>query len=339
MVHLLNFLDSRERQGQGLGNLVQLKWPPACKHGLQSLGQALAASQSKCNKVSVPAMDQGAALSLVSSPVPRLSIFAQNLTSLILQFATADRDGLSQLSPHFQRFLSRLSNVEAIHIGFPMAQPLDVRLEDIFHGIRWPKLKALGIQAWRLGPNEIIDIARRHKRTLHGLRLREVLLKEGFWSDILNMLRSEMEALDWVSLRRIDYASHFDNVQEGQGFEIGDEDLDPDHQAFGAMTIDDSSSSDGNDAIGGEQESEASTVGGDDVGSVTDSNASNDGSDHNPVADQLDLPVPLTPVAVQVPRQHIHNISLEELGDDGIAVTGRQKTKAWELWVTNRRTH
>lgn len=335
MSNLLKFLESRQRQGEGLDNLVQLKWEPACKHGLHSLGHALANSQSKCNKVSIPAMDQAAALALCSSPVPKLSVFAANLTSLILQFVTADLEGLSRLSPFLRDFFTQTMNLEAIHIGFPMMQPLNIRLEDVFHGTKWPKLKALGIQAWRLGPDEIIDIARRHRRTLRGIRLREVLLTDGRWSDVLQMLRSEMGVLEWISLRRIDYASHFDNLQAGQGFEIGDELDDADNQAFGMVRINDSSSDEDDDAGSGESEADAEvSLGiGEDVGSDDDSRASNQGSDHNPAADQLDLPVPSGATAARLQRS---STSANELGDDGIAVAGRQTTRAWEAWVTCR---
>lgn len=333
LVHLLNFLECRERQGEGLGHLVQLKWAPACKHGLHSLSQALAVSASKCNKVSIPAMDQDSALVLCSNPNPPLSAFAQNLTSLILQFVTADVRRLSELAPYFRRFLSKTMNLEAIHIGFPMAQPLDLRLEDVFHDIEWPKLRALGIQAWRLSPEEIIEIARRHRNTLRGLRLREVLLKEGRWADVLQMLRCELGALAWVSLRRIDYANHFDNLQAGQGFEVGDEDDEPDHQAFGMMNIDASSSDDDSDGASETHANEEdSPGGGEGPGSDEDSGMSSGGSDHNPVADQLDLPVPSA--AAGSPPSERSSMPVNELGDDGIAVAGRQTTKAWELWVT-----
>lgn len=335
MVHLLNLLESRQVQGEDLGHLVQLKWAPACKHGLYNLGQALATSQSKCNKISIPAMDQQAALTLCSSRVPPLSAFAHNLTSLILQFATADIENMLQLAPYFGRFLSETTNLEAIHIGFPMSQPLDVRLEDVFHGIKWSKLRALGIQAWRLAPQEIIDIARRHRKSLRGLRLREVLVKEGRWSDILQMLRDEMEVLEWVSLRRIDYASHFDNVQAGQGFEIGDEDDEPDHQAFGMMNIDASSSDEENAEESDDQgDDEMAPDAGEGEDSGNNSGVSNEGSDHNPVADQLDLPVSSDPTAARPLEPS--SASANELGDNGVAVAGRQTTKAWEAWVTAR---
>ena len=282
-------------------------------------------------------MDQEAALLLCSNPIPHLSTFSHNLTSLILQFATADVQMLSQLAPYFRTFLSETMNLEAIHIGFPMVQPLDIRLEDVFHGIKWPKLRALGIQAWRLGQEEIIDIAQRHQNSLRGFRLREVLLKEGRWSEVLHLLRSEMVVLDWVSLRRIDYAGHFDDVQAGRGFEIGDEDDDddPDHGAFGRMHID-ASSSDEDDEEAGEHEAEDEVSLGtiDDLGSDNESSVSNGESDHNPVADQLDLPISSDDAAAR-PLEDL-SASTNELGDDGIAVAGRQRTKAWKAWVTAR---
>ena len=338
--NLTELLKAQQRRGVILDHLLQLKWEPACKQGLKALGQALENSRSKCNKISIPAMDQEAASALCFTPPPKLSNFAHNLISLILQFATADVERLTELSPYFKEFFTQAKSLEAVHVGFPPAQRLDLRLDVVFHGITWPRLRALGLQAWCLTPEELSDFVRRHRKTLRGLRLRDSLLKDGRWSDVLQMLRKEMEALDWVSLRRIDYASHFETVQAAGGFEIhddddddgdeDDEDQDPDHEDFGMLLIDANS----DDEIDEGDEFEPADEGGEgpseDIESEADSNASQEGSDHNPEADQLDLPT-LPETAVRSTRRS--SMAADELGDDGRAVAGRKVTKAWEAWV------
>jgi hypothetical protein len=213
--------------------------------------------------------------------------------------------------------------MEAVHLGFPSRLPLDLALEDIFHNVHWEKLRAFGIQAWRLDSREIIDFARRHRRTLRGLRLRDVLLKEGsMWKDVLSMLRDEIDNLEWVSLRRIDYSSAFDekwatsaDVSDVHSFpnsDSEDDDLfDPyDHN----ITADDESS----------------------IGDESDGLSSHN-DDDGPRANQIELSPDTAVSAMSYLSQweSLASLSAEELGDNGSNVEYRQR-KFWEHWVISK---
>jgi hypothetical protein len=34
-------------------------------------------------------------------------------------------------------------NIEAVHIGFPSYRPLTLRLEELFHNVKWEKLQGM----------------------------------------------------------------------------------------------------------------------------------------------------------------------------------------------------
>jgi hypothetical protein len=147
------------------------------------------------------------------------------LTSLDINFhAHVDiTTTMSDLSPVFHRFFTEAKNLVAIHIGFPAKTPLNLNLEAIFHGIRWKTLRTLSLQGWRLDADEIITLARRHLHQLREFRLYAVYLRGGSrWSDVLCMLRAEMERLTRLDLREIDYAMNFDALAIDSGVEIFD---------------------------------------------------------------------------------------------------------------------
>ncbi|KAK1028887.1 hypothetical protein LTS16_020191 [Friedmanniomyces endolithicus] len=128
---------------------------------------------------------------------------------------------MSELSDLFRTVFSTAVNMQAVHVGFPSHRPLTLRLKDVFHNVTWEKLVAFGVQGWKLDAEEIIDLALRHRERLKGLRLRDVLLKDGSaWKDVLSVLRDSMYRLEWVSLRRIGYARHFDEVWLAAGAEV-----------------------------------------------------------------------------------------------------------------------
>ncbi|KAI9832241.1 MAG: hypothetical protein M1838_005675, partial [Thelocarpon superellum] len=192
---------------------VELKWMPACVHGTRTICEALLEAQSPFTRFSGPMMNPQSVLILQDNPVEKVSSLASRLTCLELHFDEGfDLDRrMRQLSPLLRTVFHAATGMLAVHIGFPSRTPLALALEDIFHDVRWERLRAFGIQAWRLDAEEIIALARRHRRTLRGLRLRDILLKgSSRWKTVLGMLRDEMEQLDWVSLRRIGYARTFD---------------------------------------------------------------------------------------------------------------------------------
>ena len=255
--------------------------------------------------------------------VPRnILSHASRLTCLELHFDGPDLlDRMLDLSGAFKKVFLAAQNLSALHVGFPSRTPLDLRFQQIFHNIHWQKLRAFGVQAWRLSDDEIIHLARRHKQTLKGLRLRDVQLKIGSrWKDVLSMLRTEMEELDWVSLRRIDYEDHFDEIWSGS-VEVPDEppggDSDSDDEVDFRGHISDIDS-----------EHESSELNSDE--------ASVANSDHGPIADEIAL-APDTPSSLPFCTCTSSSClaTAEDLGDNGTFVTYQQR-KMWEKWVVGR---
>ena len=315
--HLLDLL--HETEGSD-GPLMELKWTPACVHATKTVGEALMFTGSPFSRFSGPMMNTQAALAIRRSIPQTVSFLASRLTCLELHFD----DGLNlnetirELSDLFKMFFSAARNMQALHIGFPSRLPIDLGLEEIFHNVHWERLRAFGIQAWRLDASEIINLARRHRRTLRGLRLRDVQLKEGsMWKDVLAMLRAEMEQLDWVSLRRVDYSKHFDELWAGT-MEVVD---DPPAGA--------SDSDDEDDFLPRFNVSDGE-IDSDDEDSDDHSDAD---TDHGPEANELAL----SPISLPfcTCSRSSYPTSADDLGDNGTFVLYHQR-KMWERWVVGR---
>lgn len=299
--------------------VVDLRWSPACYHATKTIAEALMSTRSSVNKFSGPMMSPQSMLAVQRNIPQTFSSLASGLTCLELHFedGTDLNTRIQELSSLFRAVFSAAKSLQAVHIGFPSRTPLDVNLEDIFHDIKWDKLRAFGIQACRLEAKEIIWLARRHSKTLRGLRLRDVLLKEdSMWKDVLHVLRTEMEQLDWVSLRRIDYSNHFDDFWEGS-MEV------PDDIAFG------SSDSDEEDNLTTHLSDADSDTDGDD----DSDGSSNADTDHGPEANELALS-PDTPASLPfcTCSNGSHAVTADDLGDNGHSVTYPQR-KMWEKWV------
>ncbi|EEH07088.1 F-box domain-containing protein [Histoplasma capsulatum G186AR] len=319
---LLQFI---ERHDNPLDPLVSLDWKPACAHAVRTLAIALLESQPPINRFSGPQINPQAALTLKRAPINMVSALAVKLTCLEIHFDAIRyvNAEMRELSEVFHTLFMAAKNMEAVHIGFPSRIPLDLRLEDIFHNVYWEKLRAFGIQAWRLDSEEIIEFARRHRRTLRGLRLRDVLLKEGsMWKDVLSMLREEMENLEWVSLRRIDYSNAFDekwatsaDISDIQSFPNSDSE---DDDLFDRYDAADNANNDDYESIGDESDGMSSHNG-----------------DNGPRAHQIELS-PDTATSLISPFAQwttpLTSISVDELEDNGVNVEYRQR-KLWEEWV------
>lgn len=330
-----------ERHDNPIEPLVVLDWKLACVHALQTVGAALLESGSPVNRFSGPQMNAQAAHSLKQVPRTLVSELAVKLTCLEINFdATRHVNAeMRELSDVFHTLFSSARNMEAVHLGFPSRLPLDIRLEDVFHNVHWERLRAFGIQAWRLDADEIINFARRHRRTLRGLRLRDVLLKEGsMWKDVLAILHDEMDTLDWVSLRRIDYSNAFDekwaasaDISDIQSFPNSDtesEDLFDAHDGEQSDDDDDDHDDDDDDADDSS------------IGSESDGLSSHN-ADHGPRANQIAL-LPDTTVSAsslsspfRYRCESLAAATAEDLEDDGTNVEYRQR-KIWEEWVVSR---
>lgn len=322
-------LDYLRRNREFADPFVQLEWAAACEHATKTLGVALLKSTSPASRFSGPMMDAQSALALREGPQPSVSFLASRITCLELHFDDPVNldEKMRRLSNAFGAIFNAANNMQAVHIGFPARSPLSIPLEDIFHDVRWERLRAFGIQGWRLNADEIIALARRHRQTLRGLRLRDVLLKDGSkWQDILQMLRNEMERLDWVSLRRAGYAAHFDYHVAGRveiEHELPPSDSDDEDEWEAAQPHHEETSSEEE-----ETEEENSLDDDSDVESIN--------TDHGPGANDLSLD-PDTPLTATYCTCGQHGFSNDpsDLGDNGRQVSYEQR-KMWEQWVIGR---
>ena len=316
------------RQNQNRAPLVDLRWPPACSHSTKTVCKALLDSRSPCSRFSSPMLSPQSAEALAAHPPKSLRTLVQRITSLELHFDDGtDLDNrMTDLSGLFRTIFTAAENMQAVHVGFPSYRPLTLPLETVFHHIRWERLHAFGIQAWKLDAEEVIGLVRRHRDRLKGLRLRDVLLKEGSsWKDILQVLHDEMPRLDWVSLRRIGYAKHFEEQSATSGIEIDDlpgggSESDDESDDFAEAR----SQNEGDDGISEAGSTEASDAQADDTG---------DEDDNGPHAHELGFPqlsLDPKPGCTCGGRGNV-----EELGDNGVYVSNTQR-KMWEKWCTLR---
>ena len=351
------------RQHANVTHLVELKWAPACSHSTRTIGAALLATHSPCNRFSSPMLSPQSAIVLAEHRPRSFSTLAEQFTCLELHFddSTIDLDSkMRELSDLFKTVFQTAKNMQAVHVGFPSHRPLNLGLEEVFHYVHWRNLLAFGIQGWRLHSSEIIALAQRHWDKLKGLRLRDVLLKEGSsWKDVLSFLRDGMPRLDWVSLRRIGYAKTFDEMYAASGAEV------PDDPPGGASESDDeggwdAQAADADGEADGDSELDEDGAPGPANGyptlhhpltqtnyfsenesdEITDSEEEPDSDDeHGPAANEMDFPVMSPDTPSSVPWCNCSGQSYpespEDLGDNGISVTNVQR-KAWEKWVVRR---
>lgn len=329
---LLSYIGQHEDSRQ----FLDLEWAPACWHGSRTIGTALLHSNVPWSRFSSPMLSPQSAEFLASHPPRSISTLAARLTCLTLHFddGTDLDQKMSELSGLFRTVFMTAENMQAVHVGFPSHRPLNLRLEDVFHNVKWEKLVAFGVQGWKLDGQEIIDLALRHRDRLKGLRLRDVLLKDGsMWKDVLGTLRDSMYRLDWVSLRRIGYAQHFDDLWLGAGAEVPD---DPPPGESDSET----STSEHDPIVGPSTIHQAAATGSlSSEDPLSDSEESSD-DENGPEADGMEFPPlesPDTPASAPwcncSGRGHLD--SAEDLGDDGYTVSNT-KRKAWEKWVTRR---
>jgi hypothetical protein len=324
------------RDHRDVNQLVELSWAPACSRSTETVVQALLAANSKCTRFSSPMITPSSARALVPKPLSHSGALAERLTCLELHFDDGGMDldaKMRELSNVFRHVFNAAKNMTAVHVGFPTHRPLQLGLEELFHHVKWERLVAFGIQSWKLDADEIIALAERHRFSLKGLRLRDVLLREGsMWKDVLAYLADNMVKLHWASLRRIGYAKSFDE-QFAMGVEILDDPPEEGSQSsdeddwdpHGEMSETNMEPGDGNDS---DSESVSSIVHSD---AGTDNGAAGDaGMGFPPLS-------PDTPSSTHwhYGEQESYPNSAEELGDDGILVPN-QKRKMWENWVVNK---
>ena len=341
LVQLLRVTDEEDdrllsyiRQHEQSQNIVDLDWTDACSHGSRTIGTALLSANVPWSRFSSPMLSPASAGFLASHEPHSLSTLAARLTCLTLHFDDgSDLDQkMSELSNLFRTVFTTAEGMQAVHVGFPSHRPLNLPLESVFHNVTWDKLLAFGIQGWNLEAEEIINLILRYKDRLKGLRLRDVYLKEGsMWKDVLGTLRDSMRRLEWVSLRRIDYVRHFEDVWIAAGAEIPD---DPPPGDSDSETDDEEE-----EPIAGPSNfhPHANGVSSDDV----ESNATSDSDDeHGPEANEMDFPdlgSPNTPASAPwcACNGKTFSDTADDLRDNGYSISNRER-KAWEEWVVRR---
>jgi hypothetical protein len=194
-------------------------------HGVKTLGSALLSSQSPASRLSFPMIDAQTAISLRSIPSQRVQSISSRLECILARFVDPDefQASFGQLSGVIESILTCATNLVTLHIGFPRGRPASIPLADVFQNENLTRLRVISLESWRLDAVEIIDLVRRHRNMLGGLRLRGVLLKPGSrWRDVLIFLRQEAK-LTWLSLSDADYAASFDG-RAPTGFDVTDRD-------------------------------------------------------------------------------------------------------------------
>lgn len=276
-------------------------WDSACSRAVTNLGIALLNSQCTSIRFTGPHISPEATLQLLQAPSTTLAAMASRLTSLDITFHsnTDMTSTMADLSDVLGRFFPQAKNLVALHIGFPSKHPLNLALDAIFHNTRWKTLHTLSLQGWRLADHELIDLARRHRRLLRDLRLCTVYLRPGGrWTDVLAVLRDEMERLDRLALHEIDYAESFDTLALADGVEVFD--LPPAALTPSSLAIDAGTSP---------PESQRSALGAD-----------------GPPALGCGPSVPQRELI-----EKVRGLTLDDLGDDGIKVR-RDQIRLWEAW-------
>ncbi|KAL4922517.1 hypothetical protein BDW62DRAFT_197188 [Aspergillus aurantiobrunneus] len=221
---LLDYIRERSLDGK-----LGLNWEPACTRAITNLSLSLLASNCTSVRFVGPQIDPKATVRLLQTPSATLSALGARLTCLDVTFhaKTDVTSHMEVLSHAFRDFFLGAKNLETIHLGFATAVPLNLTLEQVFHRIQWKRLRTLSIQGWRLNSQEIISFIRRHRRQLRDIRLVSIFLRDGGrWRDVLSVLHDEMDEIEHIDLREINYTSHLDatygpNGSNGHGNSYG----------------------------------------------------------------------------------------------------------------------
>lgn len=200
------------------------KWIPACKHAVETLTQAMCEANSQVTTFCSPTMSPQS-LTLLSPKRLKMARSAwSNLTYLEVTFdERPDRSYLDTsgtiLTDHndavadmFRNFLHVATNLTTLYIRFTPGMPVRLPLADAFGGFTWSKLRVLGIGSWMLRSKDLIDVIRRHGRTLQGLRLNEIYLLDSHndrWRDVITAIKEHVPHIEWVGLTDISYEREY----------------------------------------------------------------------------------------------------------------------------------
>ncbi|KAG8631359.1 hypothetical protein KVT40_000499 [Elsinoe batatas] len=314
-----------------------LSWGPACSRATDTFISALQAAESNFMHLSSYFFSTQAAYSLTRRGLGQLRYDPNTLTRLILTFYEMDGldDRIRQLAPHLKQMLKSLECLENLHFGF--YYPLDLPFYTVFPQHKWKNMLVFGVEGWRLTTNEIKSFTCRHRRTLRGLRLRHVLLKDdSYWKDVLFHLRTTMMRLKWISLGRIGYASDFDHMEAQMGVEITEEML----AYYNSDDDDDDDSAPwhDNDNIPVQVDTQEQATDWDANSDLDPNEIRLNPFEHDPDAHENEFPpIPSPPSSVSSSTSSDEDMdSLDVLRDEGDGPISGAKRKMWESWVLRR---
>ncbi|RDW87495.1 hypothetical protein BP5796_03189 [Coleophoma crateriformis] len=312
-------------------DLIPLFKPRWTSHGASVLGQAFLAAGCSARRFSSLCMEPNVPMPLSRNIEQSLTSIASRLTTMEIQFEFGGNhdieERLLQLSPLFRTLFRVAVNIETIHIQFPESSKVSVPLETIFHDVTWEKVRVIGFAEWKLNSEEIIELIRRHRRSLRGLRIKEVLLKDGSrWDEVLRVLRLEVPDLRWLSLTGSDYAA-WKESQAPIGVIVDDE---SDYESEGTTELDGSSYIDDNEGsyTGDDFEPAHMPIG--------------NAFEHDTDSDHMELPEPVHHGMNDEQQDHQYKCICDsgyndddDLGDNGIFVTKEQRL-FWQQWALRK---
>ncbi|KAL4891022.1 hypothetical protein BDV59DRAFT_76546 [Aspergillus ambiguus] len=296
----------RDDEEDASSSSTRLDWDCACTRAVTGLSVALLESPITAVRFVGPQISPEATLRLVHTPTTTLAALAARLSSLDVTFHAPKNlsTKMRALEPVFHDVFRAATNLSAIHLGFPAtARPLSLPLDTVFHRVQWKRLRALSLHGWRVAADELIALLRRHRRPLRELRLTSVCLddaRRGRWRDVLAVLHDEMDRLDRLDLRHINYASHFVDPLDFPAGHLQDYTLPPAPAVLPPPAV----------ALNIPSSSAAAAAA---VGSV-------------PVRGNARRA--LTPATLD----RLRSLAADDLGDNGVSV-GREQGPLWEAWV------
>ncbi|KNG82864.1 F-box domain protein [Aspergillus nomiae NRRL 13137] len=199
-IKLLRLQDGADEQlldyirEQSSAETVYLDWEPACTRAVTSLATSLLESNCSAIRFVGPQINPESAAKLAQTPSLTLSTLGARLTSLDVTFHSSKdmTSSIKSVSSVFHDFFLSAKNLTSIK--------LVEKAPDSQHS------------GWRLDSEEVISLIRRHRRQLRDIALADVYLRNGGrWRDILSVLHDEMDQVECIYLRDIDYADHLDS--------------------------------------------------------------------------------------------------------------------------------
>ncbi|GFF65702.1 hypothetical protein IFM47457_01127 [Aspergillus lentulus] len=206
-------------QGRPMERSTILEWEPACTRAVTNL--AISLLESSCNSIRFvgPQMSSDSMIRLLQTPPMMFSALGERLLSLDITFQsyTGMATAMSKVSSVFHDFFRAARNLTAVHFGVPGNGSVFLPVKQMFHRVQWKRLQTVSLQGWCLDADDIITIVLQHKRQIRDIRLINVHLRDGRWRDVLACLCEETEQLERIDLREIDYVRRTQSADHTNG--------------------------------------------------------------------------------------------------------------------------